>query len=111
MKGWFQCQMSQTPNVSSADCFGSGPERSSFITAPQTPLSQDAPHTLTAQERQANLSGRLAVPHLRALLEEAAAASEAGSEPDVAALAARFRIDERLLRLVLRHNKLPPRPK
>lgn len=73
-------------------------------------LPQDAPHTLTAQERQANLSGRLAVPRLRALLEEAAAASAAGSEPDVAALAARYRVDERLLRLVLRHNRLPPRP-
>lgn len=56
------------------------------------------------------MSGRLAVPHLRALLEEAAAASAAGSEPDVAALAARYQINERLLRSVLRHNKLPARP-
>ena len=50
------------------------------------------------------------MPHLRALLEETAAASAAGSEPDVAALAARYGMDERLLRSVLRHNRLPARP-
>lgn len=72
-------------------------------------MSQGAPHTLTAAERLANKAGRLAVPHLRALLEEAGAAQEDGSEPDVAALAAKYCIDEHLLCLVLRYNKLPPR--
>ena len=39
-------------------------------------------------------AGRLAIPHLRALLEETAAARAAGSDPNVAALAARYGVDE-----------------
>jgi len=47
---------------------------------------------------------------MRALLEEASAMRDAESEAAVAALAAKYQVDQRLLRLVLRHNKLPPRP-
>jgi len=65
---------------------------------------------LTARERVADRAGRLAVPRMRALLEEASAMRDAESEAAVAALAAKYQVDQRLLRLVLRHNKLPPRP-
>jgi hypothetical protein len=85
-------------------------EERGALTGRPVALCQGAPHKLTARERVADRAGRLAVPRMRALLEEASAMRDAESEAAVAALAAKYQVDQRLLRLVLRHNKLPPRP-